>query len=199
MPPEVVAPTVPVSIPAPVAAPATVALATVAAPAAPAVHPEPAFAPGVAATAVVTHDGGAAASFAPSAFGDDLAATHASAPRPAERAALYDDSPVIAVLTWDDGVRMAVYGRTLYGRNPSSEPGVVPIAVRDETLSMSKTHFEIGGDATAAWIVDRHSTNGTTLVRDGARIPLFAGVPTTLRAGDVLELGDRRAAVELAR
>ena len=120
-------------------------------------------------------------------------------PPPAQRAALYDEAPVIAVLMWDDGVRMAVYGRTLYGRNPAGEPGVVAIAVRDETLSMSKTHFEIGGDPSGAWIVDRHSTNGTTLVRDGGRIPLFAGVRTTLRSGDVLELGDRRATVGLAR
>jgi uncharacterized RDD family membrane protein YckC len=130
---------------------------------------------------------------------DDVDATRAAVPPPAQRAALYAEAPVIAVLTWDDGTRMAVYGRTLYGRNPASEQGAVAIAVRDETLSLSKTHFEIGGDAAGAWIVDRHSTNGTTLVRDGSRIPLVPGLPTSLRAGDSLELGDRRVTVGAGR
>ncbi|MGK3952151.1 RDD family protein [Microbacterium sp. I2] len=116
-------------------------------------------------------------------------------PPPAQRAALYEDAPVLTVLTWDDGTRMAVYGRTLYGRNPAMEPGAVAIAVRDETLSLSKTHFEIGGDANGAWVVDRHSTNGTVLIRDGGRIPLVPGLQTSLRAGDRLEFGDRTATV----
>ena len=126
---------------------------------------------------------------------EDLDATRLAVPPPAQRAALYEDAPVLAVLTWDDGTRMAVYGRTLYGRNPAMEPGAVAIAVRDETLSLSKTHFEIGGDANGAWIVDRHSTNGTVLIRDGGRIPLVPGLQTSLRAGDRLEFGDRTAAV----
>lgn len=119
-------------------------------------------------------------------------------PPPAQRAALFADAPVLAVLTWDDGSRMAVYGRTLYGRNPAAERGTVSVPVRDETLSLSKTHFEIGGDASGAWIADRHSTNGTVLVRDGGRHPLVAGRPTTLRPGDRLELGDRTAVVGLS-
>ncbi|WP_203581047.1 RDD family protein [Microbacterium hibisci] len=150
----------------------------------------PAFAAPAMATAV------ADAASVPSPFADDVDATRIVVPPPpAQRAALYDDAPVIAVLTWDDGSRMAVYGRTLYGRNPATEAGAVAIPVRDETLSLSKTHFEIGGDTAGAWIVDRHSTNGTILVRDGGRIPLVAGTRTNLRAGDVLEFGDRRATV----
>jgi hypothetical protein len=129
----------------------------------------------------------------------DLDATRLVVPPPAQRAALYAEAPVLAVLTWEDGSRMAVYGRTLYGRNPAGEPGAVAIAVRDETLSLSKTHFEIGGDAHGAWVLDRHSTNGTTLVRDGARIPLTPGVRTPLRPDDSLELGDRRVIVGAQR
>jgi hypothetical protein len=140
----------------------------------------------------------AAASVSRSAQHDDLDATHAAVPPPALRAPLYDEAPVIAVLHWDDGTRMAVYGRTLYGRNPADENGAVCIAVRDETLSLSKTHFEVGGTAAGPWITDRHSTNGTTLVRDGARIPLVPGVRTTLRVGDALEFGDRRVTVGAA-
>lgn len=117
---------------------------------------------------------------------------------PAQRAALFAEAPMLAVLTWDDGSRMAVYGRTRYGRNPAVESGVASVPVRDETLSLSKTHFEIGGDATGTWVADRHSTNGTVLVRDGGRHPLVAGLPTALRPGDRLELGDRSADVGLA-
>ncbi len=112
----------------------------------------------------------------------------ASVPFPAERA----DRP-LAVLTWDDGTRMAAYGRTLYGRNPAAEPGAAVVAVRDETLSLSKTHFEIGADDNGPWVRDRHSTNGTVLLRDGGRFPLVPGLPTTVRAGDRLEFGDRSA------
>ena len=140
----------------------------------------------------------APASVALASSTDDLDETRLVVPPPAQRAALYDEAPVLAVLTWDDGTRMAVYGRTLYGRNPANEDGAVSIPVRDETLSLSKTHFEIGGDSTGAWIVDRHSTNGTTLVRDGARIPLMPGVRTNVRAGDTFEFGDRRVAVSAA-
>jgi uncharacterized RDD family membrane protein YckC len=154
-----------------------------AAPAAPAPAATPPLAPSSVASAIV--DG----------IDDDLDSTRLVVPPPAQRAPLYEGAPVIAVLTWDDGARMAVYGRTLYGRNPANEEGAVAIAVRDETLSLSKTHFEIGGDSTGAWILDRHSTNGTMLVRDGSRIPLVAGVRTNLRAGDGLEFGDRRVTV----
>ena len=139
-----------------------------------------------------------AASLVPASVEEDVESTRIVVPPPAQRAALYDGAPVLAVLTWDDGTRMAVYGRTLYGRNPASEDGAVAIPVRDETLSLSKTHFEVGGDTAGTWIADRHSTNGTTLVRDGGRIPLTPGVRTNLRDGDTLEFGDRRVTVGLA-
>lgn len=141
----------------------------------------------------------ASAAAAPTAAApiDDVDATRAAAPvpPPAQRAALYPEAPVLAVLTWDDGSRMAVYGPTIYGRNPAPEDGKVSVAVRDETLSLSKTHFEIGSDPAGVWVVDRHSTNGTILVRDGGRHALAAGTRTPLRVGDRLEFGDRSAAV----
>ncbi len=162
----------------------------------------PPSAPAAAAPTAPSGVGAGAAASVPAApalaSDDDLDSTRIAVPPPAQRAALYEEAPVFAVLTWDDGARMAVYGRTLYGRNPASEDGAVAVAVRDETLSLSKTHFEVGGDASGAWIVDRHSTNGTTLVRDGVRIPLVAGVRTVLRPGDVLEFGDRRVTVGAA-
>lgn len=95
------------------------------------------------------------------------------------------------VFTWDDGQRATVSGRTLFGRNPEAEPGAAAVAVRDETLSLSKTHFEAGAEPTGGWIMDRESTNGTTVVRDGVRIACPPGQRIPVRLGDAIEIGDR--------
>ena len=110
-----------------------------------------------------------------------------------------DPAPALALLTWDDGARQAVYARTLFGRNPAGEQGALVCAVRDETLSLSKTHFEIGRDDRGTWFVDRHSTNGAVIVRGGHRARLVPGERVLLHAGDLLELGDRRITVEAVR
>ncbi|QOC26635.1 RDD family protein [Microbacterium hominis] len=107
-----------------------------------------------------------------------------------------------ARLVWDDGTRQAVYGRTLFGRNPAPETGAMVSAVRDETLSLSKTHFElVPADDRSVWVVDRHSTNGVVLRRGvgGADAqPLVPGERTRVRSGDVLEFGDRQVTIEVA-
>ncbi|GAA3751233.1 hypothetical protein GCM10022240_00550 [Microbacterium kribbense] len=102
-----------------------------------------------------------------------------------------------ALLVWDDGTSVAVYGRTLFGRNPVRADGVVVVAVRDETLSLSKTHFEVGGDAEGAWVIDHDSTNGVVLVRRGRRATLTPGQRTPVRPGDRLEIGDRSVSVQV--
>jgi pSer/pThr/pTyr-binding forkhead associated (FHA) protein len=103
----------------------------------------------------------------------------------------------LAVLTWDTGEQTAVYGRTVFGRDPFGGP-CATVVVRDETLSLSKTHFELGGDASGAWLSDRWSRNGTVLRRGDARLPLPPGERVPILAGDLLELGDRRATVSEA-
>lgn len=95
------------------------------------------------------------------------------------------------VFTWDDGTRVSVSQRTLFGRNPAPEDGAVVVLVRDETLSLSKTHFEAAAPASGGWIKDRHSTNGTVIVRDGERIPCIPGEEMRIRLGDAIEIGDR--------
>lgn len=95
------------------------------------------------------------------------------------------------VFTWDDGTRTSVSRRTIFGRNPTPEDGAVIVSVRDETLSLSKTHFEAAAEASGGWVRDRHSTNGMTLVRDGQRIACPAGQRVTVRLGDAIEIGDR--------
>lgn len=95
------------------------------------------------------------------------------------------------IFTWDDGQRAEVSRRVLFGRNPDPEAGATVFAVRDETLSLSKTHFEAGSEASGGWVMDRQSTNGTVIVRDGARIDCPPGQRVPVRLGDALEIGDR--------
>ena len=103
---------------------------------------------------------------------------------------------VLARLAWDDGATQAVYGRTLFGRNPVPETGAMVCPIRDETLSLSKTHFElvpdgsgtaadaggpggsgaVGGSGTerALWVIDRHSTNGVVI--QAGNVPGYGNV-----------------------
>jgi len=165
---------------APAAAATSAAASGLAVPAAPAAPAAPVPVPPTSGTAV--------AAPAPPTTGENVDETRAAASAPAHRA---DEAAAVTVLTWDDGTRIAVYGRTLFGRNPATEEGAARVAMRDETLSLSKTHFEIGGDAAGPWIIDRHSTNGSALVRNGSPQRLIAGAQTSLRPGDRLEFGDR--------
>ncbi|PKQ35703.1 MAG: hypothetical protein CVT61_04750 [Actinobacteria bacterium HGW-Actinobacteria-11] len=95
------------------------------------------------------------------------------------------------VFTWDDGTRVSVSRRTIFGRNPAPEEGATLVPVRDETLSLSKTHFEAAAETSGGWVRDRHSTNGMTIVRDGQRIACPAGQRVPVRLGDAIEIGDR--------
>lgn len=99
------------------------------------------------------------------------------------------------VLIWDDGTRHTVTSRTLFGRNPAPEAGAFTVSVRDETLSLSKSHFEVDITAEGSSLIDRHSTNGVTLVRSGTRIACAPGQRVALLPGDALEIGDRVATI----
>ncbi|WP_261165442.1 RDD family protein [Microbacterium sp. Marseille-Q6965] len=96
-----------------------------------------------------------------------------------------------AVLVWDDDIRHSVTSRTVFGRNPPEVEGSEVVAVRDTTLSLSKTHFAIDVDPTGAWLTDLHSTNGVVIVRHGDRVEVTPGLRTPLEPGDALEMGDR--------
>lgn len=109
-----------------------------------------------------------------------------------------------ARLVWDDGARQALYGRTVFGRNPAPETGAMVTPVRDETLSLSKTHFELvpddadAGQQRALWVIDRHSTNGVVIRRGTQRQSVVPGERTRVHRGDVLEFGDRTVSIEVA-
>jgi hypothetical protein len=164
-------------------------------PAAPAVPPSPdgliAYVPGI------TQDPPAAAAAAPAAAddvdGDTILVRPVAEPEPEpdlEDTRLVS-RPAPAVLEWDDGTRHTVGARSVFGRNPAAEDGAEAVVVRDETLSLSKTHFEIEVTADAVSVLDRHSTNGVTIVREGTRIAADAGERLPLEPGDALEIGDR--------
>lgn len=104
--------------------------------------------------------------------------------------------PPLLTLVWDDGVRHVVHAPTVFGRNPDAVPGWRAVAVRDETLTLSRTHLAVGGERGAAWIADTGSTNGCEIVRGAERHRIAPGERWILRAGDILEFGDRRASVE---
>jgi uncharacterized Zn-binding protein involved in type VI secretion len=99
------------------------------------------------------------------------------------------------IFTWDDGTRVTVSRRTVFGRNPAPEDGAVVVPVRDETLSLSKTHFEAASEVSGGWVMDRDSTNGMTIVRDGVRIACPPGERVHVRLGDAIEIGDRAVTI----
>jgi uncharacterized RDD family membrane protein YckC len=103
-------------------------------------------------------------------------------------------APAISLI-WDDGTRIPVHTRTIFGRNPQAESGAAVIPIQDDSLSLSKTHFAVELATDSAYITDLNSTNGTVLVRSGVHERLTPGARVPLRPGDQLEFGDRFAVV----
>lgn len=103
--------------------------------------------------------------------------------------------PVRWRATFDDGQSFLVEGLVLVGRRPEPRPGeqvqhLVPL--RSPEMSVSKTHAQFGPAPDGVIVVlDRGSTNGTVLIRQGASRQLTAGKATTLRDGDKVMFGDR--------
>ncbi|WP_196250852.1 RDD family protein [Cellulomonas sp. JZ18] len=92
----------------------------------------------------------------------------------------------------DDGRTLTVERVALLGRNPSPAPGVQVVRVTDPERSVSKTHLELGADASGAWVTDRGSTNGTVVtLPDGAQVVCRVDHPVRLRPGSVVVFGDR--------
>lgn len=102
-------------------------------------------------------------------------------------------------VTFDDGASFVVEGLTLVGRRPEPRSGeqvhrLVPLGSRD--MSVSKTHAQFGPASDGTLVVmDRGSTNGSTLMRRGVSKALPAGQPMTLVEGDQVSFGDRSMVV----
>jgi len=102
-------------------------------------------------------------------------------------------------VAFDTGETVPVEGPVLLGRDPEARPGeavrhLVPL--RSADMSLSKTHAQVRPTAEGLLVVtDRGSTNGSTLLRQGAVRELPVGRATTLLDGDRVRFGDREMQV----
>jgi uncharacterized RDD family membrane protein YckC len=86
----------------------------------------------------------------------------------------------------DDGRRIAVEGLVLLGRNPQPKAGEEDaqlIKIADETRTVSKSHLAVGVDAGGVYVVDRGSTNGST-------VSTTNGMSSRCRPGEMVRVGD---------
>ncbi|WP_148611444.1 RDD family protein [Nocardioides rubriscoriae] len=102
-------------------------------------------------------------------------------------------------VTFDTGETFVVEGLALVGRRPegrAGEPVAHLVPLRSSDMSLSKTHaqFQVVPDG-ALVVMDRGSTNGSVVVRQGVSKSLTAGRPSTLVDGDTVRFGDRTMTV----
>ena len=99
------------------------------------------------------------------------------------------------VLVFEDGSIVPVPEYGLIGRLPEAADGRaadVLLTLEDPHKLLSKTHLAFGVDAGGVWIMDRASSNGTTIVgADGVETAIAAGARVGLEAGAVVRLGGR--------
>jgi len=113
--------------------------------------------------------------------------------------------PPLGVLVVDDGTTYSLNQDLVVGREPSSHTDVVagtatPMALTDDTLSLSRQHARIVLDDWSVGVEDLRSSNGTYLSRAGqdeAWTRLEANTTSALEPGDRLRVGGRIIQVEL--
>lgn len=100
---------------------------------------------------------------------------------------------------FDNGESFVIAGLALVGRRPEARTGeqvahLIPLSSAD--MSVSKTHAQFGPAADGTIVVmDRGSTNGTVLVRQGMSRQLAPGKPAALVHGDKVVYGDREMTI----
>lgn len=112
------------------------------------------------------------------------------------RAPLAEDetapSPWVAVL--DDGREVPVRGLVLLGRNPQPRPGeegAELVKLTDQSRTVSKSHLALDVDDTGLFVVDRGSTNGSTVTTPDGRVSRCApGEVVHVAEGSVVSMGD---------
>lgn len=102
------------------------------------------------------------------------------------------DEGWVAVL--DDGRHIEVHGLILLGRNPQPRAGEEDaqlIKVADETRTVSKSHLALNVDGNGMYVMDRGSTNGSTVtLQDGEAQPCPPGDLISVHPGAVVSFGD---------
>ncbi|MBO0981412.1 RDD family protein [Microbacterium sp. SD291] len=134
---------------------------------------------------------------APAPAAQPAAPAQQPAPVPQPAAASQPVPQVRFGLRFDTGESILITEPVLLGRNPSAteHPGARPIALADDSRSLSKTHMLVRPIEGGLEVVDCRSTNGSGLIRAGAEYALPAGTPVPTTDGDMIRLGDRVAAV----
>jgi hypothetical protein len=104
------------------------------------------------------------------------------------------------VLRVDSGEVLELGPFCLLGREPVARDGDPPatfVRFDDAKLSVSKTHIAYGVDERGVWVMDRNSTNGTTIIDpSGQRTPCAPGARHYVPIGSQVQIGQRRIAVE---
>jgi uncharacterized RDD family membrane protein YckC len=94
----------------------------------------------------------------------------------------------------DDGRRIALDGLVLLGRNPQPKVGEEDaqlIKIADETRTVSKSHLAVGVDAGGVYVIDRGSTNGSTVsTTNGMSARCKAGEMVRVGEGAIISIGD---------
>ena len=94
----------------------------------------------------------------------------------------------------DDGRTFPVRGLVLLGRNPQPEDGEADaelVKLPDESRTVSKTHLALGVDDAGLFVVDRGSTNGSTVTPpDGETVPVGPFHAVSVGEGSVVSIGD---------
>ena len=115
--------------------------------------------------------------------------------RPAGEAA---DQGWVAVL--DDGREVELSGMVLLGRNPQPRTGEEEaqlIKITDESRTVSKTHLSLTVGSRGLVVMDRGSTNGSTLTDPaGVSIGCPAGDDVEVTDGSILSFGDHWLRIE---
>ena len=105
-----------------------------------------------------------------------------------DQSAMPSSSPYVQdwSILLDDGRRITLEGLVLLGRNPQPKAGEEDaqlIKIADESRTVSKSHLAVGVDAGGVYVVDRGSTNGST-------VSTTNGMSARCRAGEMVRVGD---------
>jgi hypothetical protein len=101
--------------------------------------------------------------------------------------------PTYAVV-FDTGEQVRLDEPVIVGRAPArqpDEPGRL-LPINDPDFSISKTHLAVGADSDGPWVMDRHSLNGTAIVRSEGEIACPPGERVLVALGDTVYFGNRR-------
>jgi hypothetical protein len=104
------------------------------------------------------------------------------------------------MLRFDTGDEIVLDRTVLIGRDPAAaagDDGIGLIPVKDPSMSVSKTHMALGVGGGEAWVEDRNSTNGVSIVNGrGEAVKVDVGRRSVVPLGSKVYFGDRWVEVQ---